>query len=109
MSTIDLNMVNVDYKIPAVYQLQEKVLVIINDATRDMHKLLSNSAIQATGASPFCWHFASTSELINAYSSYTGAVDNVDLNCHPDKPNDVAEKQAEDARVDEALLMSTLQ
>eukprot|EP00957_Ditylum_brightwellii_P036868 2792257-Ditylum_brightwellii.AAC.1 len=108
MSTIDPNMVDVDYNIPAVYQLQEKVLVIIYDATRDMHKLLSNSAIQATGALPFCWHFATTTKLINAYSSYTDTVDNVDSNCHPDKPNDVAEKQAKDARVDEALLMSTL-
>eukprot|EP00957_Ditylum_brightwellii_P063338 4807472-Ditylum_brightwellii.AAC.1 len=72
MPTIDQNVVDINYSIPAVYQLEKNVLATMNDATMDMNKLLTNPAIHATEASPFFWHFATTNELINTYSSYTG-------------------------------------
>ena len=108
MPTIDLNTVDIDYSIPAVYQLEKNVLAIINDATMDMKKIITNPAIHATGASPFFRHFATTKELINTYSSYTGMVDSVDSSCNSKETDDADEKQSV-AAGGETLLMSTLQ
>eukprot|EP00957_Ditylum_brightwellii_P074711 5678760-Ditylum_brightwellii.AAC.1 len=54
------------------------------------------------------WNFATTKELINTYSSYTGLVDNVDSSCDSEESNDADEKQAED-ECDETFFISTLQ
>eukprot|EP00957_Ditylum_brightwellii_P183910 14008559-Ditylum_brightwellii.AAC.1 len=108
MPTIDQNVVDINYSIPAVYQLEKNVLAIISDVTMDINKLMTNPTIHATGASPFFWYFATTKELINTYSSYTGMVDSMDLSCDSEESYNADEKQAEDAH-GETLLMSTLQ
>eukprot|EP00957_Ditylum_brightwellii_P203424 15334558-Ditylum_brightwellii.AAC.1 len=106
--TIKLNMVDINYSIPAVYQPEKNTLVIINDVTMDMNKLRINPAIHATGVSLFFWHFVTAKDLINMYNSYTGMVDSVDSSCDSEKSDDADENQTEGAH-GETLLMDTLQ
>ena len=71
-------------------------MLITNDATMGMKKLMKNQAIRATGASPLFRHFTTTKDLINTYSSCTGIIGSIVSSFDCEESDETDEKQTEE-------------